>query len=202
MPSFCVNLLPWRQRRLAQDTRRWWLWLLFFTGVLSLTLGTCRWTLTQQRSVLEDRLRTVQQEQHAYSVQLREVQWLMAALRREHGKQQADDKTRAHNRGYEQLLTQLAQLLPDGLWLTAMTAQDGKVNLRGKGHDYADIVHFSSRLETETVLTSVRLIQTRQETISSSDSTLPALVFHLQADGIADRLSQPALPYDELPHDE
>ncbi len=197
MHAFRVNLLPWRQHRLMRETRRWWLWLLFFTVGLLTTLAVFRGMLTQQRCALEETLHLLQQEQQTYSGQLREVQQLMRALQHQQSKQQAANKTRAHNRKVEQLLKQLTQILPDGLWLTAMTVQDGKVNLIGRGHDYADIVRFSSRLETETVLTTVRLIQARQETVSSTASAIPTLTFHLQADWDTDVLSQQVFPHDE-----
>lgn len=189
MHSFHVNLLPWRQRRWGRDTRRWWLWLLFFSVGLLIALGVCRGRLDQQRGVMEETLRTLQLKHLADSTQLREVQRLMGALQQWHAQQQADNDTRAHNRGYEQLLKQLAQWVPDGLWLTAITVQDGEVHLTGRSHDYADIVHFSSRLETETALTSVRLMQTRQEIMASPEGGVPVLTFLLQADWRVERLS-------------
>lgn len=197
MHAFRVNLLPWRQRRLRRETRHWWLWLLFFTVGLLTTLAVYRGMLTQQRGALDETLHLLQQEKQAYSGQLRKVQQLMEALQQQQWKQQAANKTRAHNRNIEQLLKQLTQTLPDGLWLTAMTVQNGKVNLMGRGHDYADIVRFSSRLETETVLTTVRLIQARQETVPSTASAMPTLTFHLQADWDTDVLSQQAFSHDE-----
>lgn len=197
MHAFRVNLLPWRHRRWVRETRRWWLWLLFLSGGMLLVLAVCRGGLDQQRGTMEEMLRTLQQKQLADSAQLREVERLMVALRQRQKQQQAESKTRVHNRGYEQLLKQLAQWVPDGLWLTAMSVQDGKVHLTGRSHDYADIVHFNSRLETETALTSVRLMQTRQEIMSSSGGDVPVLTFHLQADWHVERLSLPDLSHDE-----
>ncbi|QZN95712.1 PilN domain-containing protein [Symbiopectobacterium purcellii] len=197
MHSFHVNLLPWRQRRWVRDTRRWWLWLLFFSVGLLIALGVCRGRLDQQRGVMEETLRTLQLKHLADSTQLREVQRLMGTLQQWHAQQQADNDTRAHNRGYEQLLKQLAQWVPGGLWLTAITVQDGEVHLTGRSHDYADIVHFSSRLETETALTSVRLMQTRQEIMASPEGDVPVLTFLLQADWRVERLSLQDVPDDE-----
>ncbi|MGL9720743.1 PilN domain-containing protein [Symbiopectobacterium sp.] len=197
MHAFRVNLLPWRQRRWVRDTRRWWLRLLFFLGSLLIALAVCHGGLDQQRGTMEETLRTLQQKHLDDSAQLREVQRLMVALQQWHAQQQAENKTRVHNRGYEQLLKQLAQWVPDGLWLTAITVQDGKVYLTGRSHEYADIVHFSSRLETETVLTSVRLMQTRQEIMASLEGDVPVLTFHLQADWHVERLSLQDESYDE-----
>lgn len=182
MHTFRVNLLPWRQRRWVRDTRRWWLRLLFFWGGLLIALAVCRGRLDQQRGALEETQRTLQQRHLADSAQLREVQRLMVALQQWNAQQQADNKTRAHNRGYEQLLKQLAQWVPEGLWLTAITVQGGKLHLTGRSRDYADIVHFSSRLATETALTAVRLMQTRQEIMASPEGDVPVLMFLLQAD--------------------
>ncbi|MBG6246075.1 hypothetical protein CS369_17250 [Candidatus Symbiopectobacterium sp. 'North America'] len=197
MHAFRVNLLPWRQRRWVRDTRRWWLRLLFFLGSLLIALAVCRGGLDQQRGAMEETLRTLQQKHFADSEQLLEVQRLMAALQQWHAQQQAENKTRVHNRGYEQLLKQLAQWMPDGLWLTAITVQDGKVYLTGRSHGYAYIVHFSSRLEAETALTSVRLMQTRQERMASPEGEVPVLTFHLQADWHVERLSLQDEPHDE-----
>lgn len=197
MHTFSVNLLPWRQRRWVRDTRRWWLWLLFFLVGVLIALAVCRGELDQQRGAVEGALRTLQQKHLADSAQLREVQRLMAALQQWQAQQQADNKTRAHNRGYEQLLKQLAQWVPDGLWLTAITVQDGKVHLTGRSHDYADIVHFSSQLDTETALTSVRLMQTRQEIMASPEGDVPVLRFLLQADWRVERRSAQGVAHDE-----
>ncbi len=197
MHTFHVNLLPWRQRRWVRDTRRWWLWLLFFSVGLLIALGVCRGRLDQQRGEMEETLHTLQQRHLADSTQLREVQRLMDALQQWQAQQQADNNTRTHNRGYEQLLKQLAQWVPDGLWLTAIKVQDGKVHLTGRSHDYADIVHFSSRLETETALTSVRLMQTRQEIMASPEGDVPVLTFLLQADWRVERFSLQDVPNDE-----
>ncbi|WP_440866120.1 PilN domain-containing protein [Symbiopectobacterium purcellii] len=146
---------------------------------------------------MEETLHTLQQRHLADSTQLREVQRLMDALQQWQAQQQADNNTRTHNRGYEQLLKQLAQWVPDGLWLTAIKVQDGKVHLTGRSHDYADIVHFSSRLETETALTSVRLMQTRQEIMASPEGDVPVLTFLLQADWRVERFSLQDVPNDE-----
>ncbi|MCW2479299.1 PilN domain-containing protein [Candidatus Symbiopectobacterium sp. NZEC135] len=197
MHTFRVNLLPWRQRRWVRDTRRWWLRLLFFLGGLLIALAVCRGRLDQQRGAMAEMQRTLQQKHLADSAQLREVQRLMVALQQWHVQQQADNKTRAHNRGYEQLLKQLAQCVPEGLWLTAITVQDGKAHLTGRSHDYADIVHFSSRLETETALTSMRLMQTRQEIMASPEGDVPVLTFHLQADWLVGQVSLQDVSHDE-----
>ncbi len=197
MHTFRVNLLPWRQRRWVRDTRRWWLRLLFFLGGLLIVLAVCRGRLEQQRGAMEETQRTLQQKHLADSAQLREVQRLMVALQQWHVQQQADNKTRVHNRGYEQLLKQLAQWVPEGLWLTAITVQDGKAHLRGRSHDYADIVHFGSRLETETALTSVRVMQTRQEIMASPEGDVPVLTFHLQADWLVGQVSSQDMSHDE-----
>ncbi|MBG6242622.1 MAG: hypothetical protein EKE20_12535 [Candidatus Symbiopectobacterium sp. Dall1.0] len=197
MHTFRVNLLPWRQRRWVRDTRRWWLWLLFFLGSLLIALAVYRGGLDQQRGAMEETLRTLQQKHLADSAQLREVERLMVALQQWHAQQQAENNTRVLNRGYEQLLTQLVQWVPDGLWLTAITVQDGKVYLTGRSHEYADIVHFSSRLATETALTSARLMQTRQEIMASPKGDVPVLTFHLQADWHVERLALQDEPHDE-----
>lgn len=115
MHAFRVNLLPWRQRRWVRDTRRWWLRLLFFLGSLLIALAVCRGGLDQKRGAMEETLRKLQQKHLADSEQLLEVERLMAALQQWHAQQQAENKTRVHNRGYEQLLKQLAQWVPDGL---------------------------------------------------------------------------------------
>ncbi|MBG6249149.1 MULTISPECIES: hypothetical protein [Symbiopectobacterium] len=75
--------------------------------------------------------------------------------------------------------------------------QDGKVYLTGRSHEYADIVHFSSRLATETALTSARLMQTWQEIMASPKGDVPGLTFHLQVDWRVERLSLQDEPHDE-----
>ncbi|MGX8941298.1 hypothetical protein ACWWJF_13860 [Symbiopectobacterium sp. Eva_TO] len=57
---------------------------------------------------MEETLHTLQQKHLADSAQLREVERLMVALQQWHAQQQAENNTRVLNRGYEQLLTQLA----------------------------------------------------------------------------------------------
>lgn len=73
-----------------------------------IALAVCRGGLDQQRGAMEETLHTLQQKHLADSAQLREVERLMVALQQWHAQQQAENNTRVLNRGYEQLLTQLA----------------------------------------------------------------------------------------------
>lgn len=65
------------------------------------------------------------------------------------------------------LLDEVSEMLPKGVWLTALTDKDGVVNIEGYAHTNYDLVGYVQNLKGSKYFTDVMLIESRQTTIDS-----------------------------------
>lgn len=184
MRTFVVNFMPWRQRRQARLTRYWWsLLFLLIVGLLWVLLAG-KYVVMRQRMAQEAALQAQQVEHQQRQTQWQAVQQAMAQLQRYTQRQRANDAAREHNLRYVRLLEQLALLTPDGLWLTALVEKkEDVIHINGMSYGYNDIVQLRARLENETALTAVQIVQARHESAASEHNStrFTPLTFQLQA---------------------
>lgn len=182
MSVFVVNLLPWRQRRLARRTRFWWLMLSLHAVCLLLAIMAGKGAVTRQRMTQESVLSWLQVEHQQHRSQWQAVQHAMTEVRRHERQQRANAAARAQNLRYVQLLEQLAALVPTGIWLTALTESERVVSISGVSHGYGDIVRLRARLEREAALKTVQILYARHDKEAASPESQPEpLAFQLQA---------------------
>lgn len=125
---YMVNLLPWRLHRQRQRNRFWGGVTLATALVLLLMTLLCRHRIqTEQRIVhlrqdADATLLAALNQRHAERMQAQQ-----------HLQQQAKrEQQRAATREWQRVLTQVAEQMPDGAWLTQLHYQPGELTQPGK----------------------------------------------------------------------
>ncbi|MCS3406251.1 MULTISPECIES: PilN domain-containing protein [Gammaproteobacteria] len=157
-----VNLLPWRERALRRRGMFWLrllvLQLMVALIIPALMLGGLRYQQQQLRDTLQGRERQHDELAQRYrQTQAALAQWVRLttqdALRR---------RNQTHNQRYPRLLRQLAEALPQPLWLVALEEQRQRVTLRGLSPHYPAIVELTRNLTAQGVLPGHRLAEVNQ----------------------------------------
>jgi len=73
------------------------------------------------------------------------------------------------------LLDEISNLLPKGVWLDAMTASGGNVNIDGYAFENSDIVSYVNNLKNSQLLTEVYLLESKSTTLEK----IPLYTFKL-----------------------
>lgn len=143
-----INLLPWRQTLRQQRVRRW---SVLFALVLILTplLATgvrqlSAWKLSQQQIQNDYMANTLP----ALQVLYQQRRGLEEQQRKQLHMQQIRDAQQQAVQVWERRLIQLASGLPAGTWLSSLSMQKGRLEIKGHATDLEDM----RRLEQELVL--------------------------------------------------
>lgn len=157
-----VNLLPWRERVLRRRGM-FWLRLLMLHLMVALTipalmLGGLRYQQQQLRDTLQGRERQYDELAQRYrQTQAALAQWTqLTALDAQRRRNQT------HNQRYPGLLRQLAEALPQPLWLVALEEHHQRVTLRGLSPHYPAIVELTHNLTAQALLPGHRLAEVIQ----------------------------------------
>jgi len=162
-----VNLLPWRQRQCHRRYGFWRRWL--FVGVASETalLLLWGWLLQQHEQRLVWRLSTLSAYQVALQGQVAKVNTLKLAYQQAEQLNQQNRQRLQRSLHYVQLLANVAQTMPDGLWATRLSLHNAELSLGGRGSSYQDILALSAALPEDGVVSPVQLREVKQ--LASAD---------------------------------
>ncbi|RWR02453.1 hypothetical protein ED28_08710 [[Pantoea] beijingensis] len=150
-----VNFLPWRQRRRQRALYQWLmraLTPLLFGISLSIAIG---WQLSEENYRWRERI--ARQEEaitqagvlSAYLAQSLQEQRQLQVV------QQKRLQQRQRNRGWHQFSQQLAQLMPETLWLTTIKKREEGVRIVGFCQQLADVREFRQQLGTLSLFQQV-----------------------------------------------
>lgn len=155
-----INLLPWRQTRRYACLR---FWGVFFSASLLLSIGV---TLIYARVFsMENRaaLLLVEAENKRKAaltalkprLQQRQQQWQQI---------QARNQQREQTQRWQQILQELAALLPEQAWLTKITWQQGTLELTGNALNFAALKTLETQLRQQPLFELNRAGETQQDT--------------------------------------
>lgn len=157
-----VNLLPWRLRALRQ---RYGFWRRMFGVQLVFALAlpvTALFLLSYQQEQLQRTVQLLTQQSQVLAERIQQTQQVMATLARLTAEETRRQQNARHNLRYLALLQQLAAVIPDELWLTALEENAQGISLRGFSGQYAAIALFEQRLAALPLLQGNRLAEVTQ----------------------------------------
>jgi pilus assembly protein HofN len=169
-----VNLLPWRMRAQRQ---RYDFWLRLFGMQLLVVLAipiTALLLLHGQQQQLENTVQGLTQRQQTLTERIQQTQQMMTKLARLTAEETRRQQNERHNRRYLDFLQQLAAIVPDELWLTALDENANGLSLRGISGHYPAIALFEQRLAALPVLQDHHLAEVVQHQSGGLAFTLTA----------------------------
>ncbi|OON39325.1 hypothetical protein BTJ39_13660 [Izhakiella australiensis] len=166
-----VNLLPWRERWLASQRRRWLKGLLLplmLPGVIALA-GMLQHQFNALKAIENQAWRQSQ-------TQLKHALARRAALQRLIRSEQAtlERLERRHRRlmGWQQLMNTLDARLPPGLWLTAISGDAQAVIFTGRCTQVEESTLFRSALQSAGLFDRLTITHLKRAAGGSLDFTL------------------------------
>lgn len=150
-----VNLLPWRQQRIARRQRNHLLTLaaLLITGLCLIAVLCYRISADNQQ--WQQRL----QQRQAAIARADGLAKQLAQLQQEHqsllGQQQQQRRQQQINQQWMRFALALPQLMPEQLWLTSISKAAAGFTLHGVGRRLADISALRQRLEQQSLFRQV-----------------------------------------------
>lgn len=151
-----VNLLPWRERQLRRQRRRWFQLILFTLMLLPGTLILLRGQymrhshqLERQQAALANEVRRLESALAQQQAAKQQLELLQMTLR-----QRQRVATQLH--AWHQFWLSLPALLPDSLWLIQLEKRDAFLNLEGRSHSMGAVRDFRLKLAALPLFTQVR----------------------------------------------
>lgn len=144
-----VNFLPWRARRQRQCLRLW-LTIFSFTLLLIVLLAAMQRMQTAQEN---RRLELIQQAGITLQTGLAQRKTNLLARQAEHQARQQRYRQLQATREWQQILTRLADTLPEQAWLSELRFQKGTLSLAGYAVSFTALGRLEAAL---SVLPSLR----------------------------------------------
>jgi type IV pilus assembly protein PilN len=157
-----INLLPIREKRKKESTRRMLSVLFLSLGLTAVVLISFHLSLSSQISDVQRRIKDYQEEIKRLKIDTKDVDKFKA--------EKEDLQRRLHiiytlqraKTGPVRVLDELATALPGKLWLTSVKEKNGKMEIKGIAFDNQDIARFMTNLEKSGVITKVELVISQQ----------------------------------------
>ena len=157
-----INLLPVREKKRKESTRRMLSILFLSLGLTAVVLIFFHLSLSSQINQVQDQIKSYNEEIKRLKVDTRDVDKFKA---------EKEDLQRRLNiiyllqrakTGPVRVLDDLAIALPGKLWLTSLKEKNGKMEIRGIAFDNQDIAKFMTNLERSGVIKNVELVISQQ----------------------------------------
>lgn len=161
-----VNLLPWREQARSRSRRRYLLLLLALIISSLIVIGLADAAAYHRISVQRDLNKTLQ---NTLEQQAADITASAHSARQHHILQQqlADAELLYFNRNQTlQILTEVASLMPDNLYLDALEFRQQQLLLNGQSFHHAAIAEFLQRAQLSELFSLVQ-----PEVIYSTDNT-------------------------------
>ena len=158
-----VNLLPWRRVQGQKRLRFWLNVTVLFPGLLLAGSWICAAFLAQHQTLLLQHVAALKLASQALSLQQRRVDAASAKVKEQMAQRLISQQKAQRSRDYLQLLTLLAENMPEELRLSELTEHQNHLTLKGEGRFYHDILAFRETLAASELLGGVSLADVRQQ---------------------------------------
>ena len=157
-----INLLPVREKKKKESTRK-------MLSILILTLGLLALVIVFFHLSLSSQINQVQSQMTAYNEEIRRLKIDTKDV--DKFKAEKEDLQRRLNiiytlqrakTGPVRVLDDVAMALPGKLWLTALKEKGGKMEVKGVAFDNQDIATYMTNLEKSGVIKNVELVIAQQ----------------------------------------
>jgi type IV pilus assembly protein PilN len=157
-----INLLPVREKKKKESTRKMFFILALFLGLVALIIAGFHISLSSQINQVQAQIQAYNQEIQRLKIDTKDVEKFKA---------EKDDLQRRLNiiytlqrakTGPVQVLDDLVTALPGKLWLTALRERGGKMEIKGVAFENQEVAKFMTNLEKSGVIRNVELVVSQQ----------------------------------------
>lgn len=163
-----INLLPWRQLQREQRKRRFFIHLSGYAAITLLLLLLWHMNLAARLHHQEGRKQYLQQRVTVLSDQLKKLDNLQKQKAQLLTRMTIIQQLQADRPIMVHVFDELPRLLPNGVYLTRMQAQDNSITLQGKSQSNTLISSFMRNLEGSKWLTQPVLQEIKDAAESDS----------------------------------
>lgn len=151
-----INLLPWRQRQRQQSAQRWGAWLMLILIIAPLLVACVRqfsaWEISQQQVNKEYLGNMLPALKNIYQKRLLEQAHNQKLLQLQQTRAQQQRAIQV----WDGRLIQLADFLPPGVWLSALTLQKNQFVIKGHAGFLDDVQALKKELTQLAGVATVR----------------------------------------------
>jgi type IV pilus assembly protein PilN len=157
-----INLLPIREQKKRESTRRMLSVLFLSLGLTAVVLIFFHLSLSSQISDLQGRIKDYQEEIQRLKIDTKDVDKFKAEKEDLQRRLNIIYTLQRAKTGPVRVLDELATALPGKLWLTSVKEKNGKMEVKGVAFDNQDIARFMTNLEKSGGITKIELIISQQ----------------------------------------
>lgn len=188
-----INLLPVREARRKADLRQQLL-LIAGSAVGSLVVALLfHQVLRSQVSEARDRTKVLEQQLAQFKPQQEQVDAFKAQKAEIEQKLQVIERLERSRSGPVHILDELATRTPERVWLTLLSANDGRIELKGMSLDNELVALFLTSLNDSKYFANVELKETELKTVDALKLNTFRILAQLESPD-APAPAEPAIP--------
>ena len=157
-----INLLPVREKKKKESTRKMFSILFLCLGLAALVLVFFHISLSSEIKQVQDRITENSNEIKRLQIDTKDVDKFKAEKEDLQRRLNIIYTLQRAKTGPVRVLDDLVEALPGKLWLTSLREKNGKMEVKGIAFDNQDIAKFMTNLEKSGVIKNVELVISQQ----------------------------------------
>ncbi len=157
-----INLLPVREKKKKESTRKMFSVLFLSLGAVVLILAGVHFRLSGQINQLQTQITAYDEEIKRLKIDTKDVDKFKAEKEDLQRRLNIIYTLQRAKTGPVRVLDDLTMALPGKLWLTSLKEKNGKMEIKGIAFDNQDIAKFMTNLESYGVIKNVELVISQQ----------------------------------------
>ncbi len=157
-----INLLPVREKKKKESTRKMFSILALFLVVVALVIAGLHLSLSSEINQVQAQIKSHNEEIQRLKIDTKDVEKFKAEKEDLQKRLNVIYTLQRAKTGPVRVLDDLVTALPGKLWLTALREKGGKMEVRGIAFDNQDIAKFMTNLEKSGVVRNVELVVSQQ----------------------------------------
>jgi type IV pilus assembly protein PilN len=157
-----INLLPVREKKKKESTRKMLSILILSLGLVALVIVFFHLSLSSQINQVQNQIAAYNEEIRRLKIDTKDVDKFKAEKEDLQRRLNIIYTLQRAKTGPVRVLDDVATALPGKLWLTGMKEKGGKMEIKGVAFDNQDIATYMTNLEKSGVIKSVELVISQQ----------------------------------------
>jgi type IV pilus assembly protein PilN len=157
-----INLLPVREKKKKESTRKMLSILVLSLGLVALVLIFFHLSLSSQINQVQAQITAYNEEIKRLKIDTKDVDKFKAEKEDLQRRLNIIYTLQGAKTGPVRVLDDLVTAIPGRLWLTAIKEKSGKMEIKGIAMDNQDIAKFMTNLEKSGVIKNVELVISQQ----------------------------------------
>ncbi len=157
-----INLLPVREKKKKESTRKMFSILALFLGLVVLVIAFFHLSLSSQINQVQAQIKAYNDEIQRLKIDTKDVEKFKAEKEDLQKRLNIIYTLQRAKTGPVRVLHDLVTALPGNLWLTSLKEKGGRMEIKGVAFDNQDIAKFMTNLEKSGVIQNVELVVSQQ----------------------------------------